>query len=97
MRAEWDHAQKLQESAANCEQIKSEIVQLQRRPQEFTNSKERQEKKMTETKVTRSTPESRTEVDEAPRSSDCFNLDRVAQEHMNEGLEHGHHTNPSLL
>ena len=27
------------------------------------------------------------EVDEAPRPSGCFNLDRVAQEHMNEGLE----------
>ena len=37
--------------------------------------------------VTRSRPESRMEVDEAPRSSGCLNLNRVAQEHMNEGLE----------
>ena len=37
--------------------------------------------------MTRSRPESRLEVDEAPRSSGRFNLDRVAQEHMNEGLE----------
>ena len=27
------------------------------------------------------------EVDEAPRSKGRFNLDRAAQEHMNEGLE----------
>ena len=27
------------------------------------------------------------EIDEAPRTSGCFNLDRVAQEHMREGLE----------
>ena len=27
------------------------------------------------------------EVDEAPRSKGWFNLDRAAQEHMNEGLE----------
>ena len=47
------------------------------------------EKKKTtkEPVVTRSIPESRMEVDEAPRSSGRFNLDRVAQEHMNEGLE----------
>ena len=34
-----------------------------------------------------STPESRMEVDEALRSKGRFNLDRAAQEHMNEGLE----------
>ena len=37
--------------------------------------------------VTGSRPESRMEVDEAPRSKGRFNLDRAAQEHMNEGLE----------
>ena len=37
--------------------------------------------------VTSSRPESRMEVDEAPRSKGQFNLDRMAQEHMNEGLE----------
>ena len=35
----------------------------------------------------RSRDESRMEVDEAPRSSSHFILDRVAQEHMNEGLD----------
>ena len=44
-------------------------------------------KTTTEPVVTRSRPESRMEVDEAPRSSGRFNLDRVAQENMNEGLE----------
>ena len=37
--------------------------------------------------VTGSRPESRMVVDEAPRSKGRFNLDRAAQEHMNEGLE----------
>ena len=36
--------------------------------------------------VTGSRPESRMEVDKAPRSKGWFNLDRAAQEHMNEGL-----------
>ena len=77
----------MQESAANCEQIKSEIERLQRIQQEFANSKERRKKTMTEPIVTRSRPESRKEVDEAPGSSGRFNLDREAQELMNEGLE----------
>ena len=34
-----------------------------------------------------SRPKSRMEVDEAPRSKGRFNLDRAAQEHINEGLE----------
>ena len=37
--------------------------------------------------VTGSRSESRMEVDEAPRPKGRFNLDRAAQEHMNEGLE----------
>ena len=37
--------------------------------------------------MTGSRPESRMEVDEAPRSKGRFNLDRAAQEHMNEGFE----------
>ena len=36
--------------------------------------------------VTGSRPESRMEVDEAPRLKGRFNLDRAAQEHMNEGV-----------
>ena len=37
--------------------------------------------------VTSSRPESRMEVDEAPRARGRFNLDREAREHMSEGLE----------
>ena len=47
VRAERYQAQKLQEKAANCEQIKSEIERLQKRQQEFANSKERKKKTMT--------------------------------------------------
>ena len=43
-------------------------------------------KTTTELLTRRSRLESKMEVDEAPRSSGRFNLDRVAQEHMNEGL-----------
>ena len=59
---------------------------LQRRPPEVASGKERNEKTATEPLTARSRPESRMELDEAPRSSGCFNLDRVAQEHMKEGL-----------
>ena len=47
------------------------------------------EKKKTTTEpvVTRSRPESTMKVDEAPRSSGRFTLERVAQEQMNEVLE----------
>ena len=84
--AEEEQEQRLQESVANCDQIKSELERLQRRQQAVATGKE---KKRTTTGpvVTRSRPESRMEVYEAPRSSDRFNLDRVAQQHMNEGLE----------
>ena len=36
--------------------------------------------------MTRLRPDSRMDVDETPRSAGRFNLDRVAQEQMNEGL-----------
>ena len=87
MRAEREQAQKLQESVANCDQIKSEIERLQRRQQEFASGKERKMKTLTEPLTTRSRPGSRMEVDKAPRSSGRFILDRVAQEHMNKGLD----------
>ena len=83
--AEREQEQRLQEKVTNCDQIKSEIERLQRRQQVVASGKEKK-KTTTEPVVTRSRPESRMEVDEAPRSSGCFNLDRVAQEHMKEGL-----------
>ena len=84
--AEQEQEQRLQESVANCDQIKSEIERLQRRQQAVASGKEKR-RTTTELAVPRSRPESQMEVDEAPRVSGCFNLDRVAQEHMNEGLE----------
>ena len=78
LKAERDQAQNLQESAANCDQIKSEIERLQRKQQELASR--------TELLMTRSTPDSGMEVDETSRSGGRFNLDHVAQEQMNEGL-----------
>ena len=44
-------------------------------------------KTSTEPLTMRSIPDSTMENDEAPRSSGRFNLNRVAQEHKNEGLD----------
>ena len=84
--AEREQEQRLQEIVANCDQIKSEKERLQRRQQVVASGKEKK-KTTTEPVVTRSRPESRMEVDEALRSSGRFNMDRVAQERLNESLE----------
>ena len=86
LRAEYLQGQRVRENEANCEQLKSEMETLQRRQREL----ERQKEKRTRTRepaAAASRPESRMQVDEAPRSSGRLNLDRAAQEHMNEGLE----------
>ena len=84
--AERVQDQRLQESVVNCDQIKSELERLQRRQQAVASGKEKKRTR-NEPAVAISRPESRIEVDEALRAGGCFNLDRVAQEHMNEGLE----------
>ena len=84
--AEREQEQRLQESVANCDQIKSEIERLQRRQQAAASGKEKR-RTTNEQAVARSRPELWMEVDDVPRASGCFNLDRVAQEHKNEGLE----------
>ena len=86
LRAEYLQEQRVRENEANCEQLKSEMKKLQRRQRELARQKEKRTRAR-EPAATASRPESRMEVDEAPRPSGCFNLDRVAQEHMNEGLE----------
>ena len=86
IRAEYQQEQKVRENEANCEQIKSEMEKIQRRQREFARQKEKKTR-TTEPAATGSRPESRMEVDEVPRSSGRFNLDRVDQEHINEGLE----------
>ena len=63
----------MRENAANCEQLKSETRTTETRT--------------TERAVAGSRPESRMDVNEAPRSMRRFNLERAAQEHINEGLE----------
>ena len=84
MRAEQLQAERVRENTANCEQLKSELERIQQRQRELDMQKGARPK---ERVVTGSRPESRMEVDEAPRSKGRFNLDRAAQEHMNEGLE----------
>ena len=86
MRAEYQQEQKVRENEANCEQLESELEKIQRRQREFARQKEKGSR-TTERAVAGSRPESRMEVDEVPGSSGRFNLDRAAQEHINEGLE----------
>ena len=86
LRAEHQQEQRVRENAASCEQLKSELEMIQRRQRELYQQKEK-ETRTTERAVASSRPESRMEVDEAPRSKGRFNLDRSAQEHINEGLE----------
>ena len=84
LKAEHQQEQRVRENAANCEQLKSELERIQQRQRELDMQKGARPK---ERMVTGSRPESRMEVDEAPRLKGRFNLDRAAQEHMNEGLE----------
>ena len=84
LKAEHQQEQKVRENAENCEQLKSELERIQRRQRELDMQKGARPKERT---AAGSRPDSRMEVDEAPRSKGRFNLDRAAQEHMNEGLE----------
>ena len=86
MWAEYQQEQKVPENEANYEQLKSEIEKIQRRQREFARQKEKRTR-TTERAAAWSRPESQMEVDEVPRSSGRFNLDRAAEEHINEGLE----------
>ena len=86
IRAEYQQEQRVRENEANCEQLKSEMEKLQRSQRELARQKEKRTR-TTEPAAKALRPESRMEVDEVPRPSGRFNLDRVAQEHMNEGLE----------
>ena len=84
LKAEHQQEKRVRENAANCEQLKSEFEKIQRRQRELDMQKGARPKERT---AAGSRPESRMEVDEAPRSKGRFNLGRAAQEHMNEGLE----------
>ena len=84
LQAEHQQEQRVRENATNCEQQKSELERIQRRQRELDMQKGARPKERT---AAGSRPETRMEVDEAPRSKGRFNFDRAAQEHMNEGLE----------
>ena len=84
LRAEHQQELRARENAANCEQQKSGMERIQQRQRELDAQKGARPK---ERVVTSSRPESRMEVDEAPRARGRFNLDRAAREHMSEGLE----------
>ena len=86
IRAEYQQEQKVRENEAYCEQLKSEKEKIQTRQREIARQKEKRTT-TTEPAATGSRPESRMKVDEVARPSGRFNLDRAAQEHMNEGLE----------
>ena len=86
LRVEYLQEQRGRENEANCEKLKSEMQKLQRRQRELARQKEKRIQSR-EPAATASRPESQMEVDEAPRPSGRFNLDRAAQEHMIEGLE----------
>ena len=84
LKAESQQEQWVRENSANCKQLKSELEKFQRRQRELDMQKGTRPKERTAAVLR---PESHIEVDEAPRSKGRFNLDRGAQEHMNEGLE----------
>ena len=79
LKAEYQHEQKVRENEANCEQLKSELEKFQRRQREFDRQKEKGTR-TTERAAAGSWPESRMEVDEAPRLTGRFNLDRAGLE-----------------
>ena len=84
LKAENQQELRVRENAANSEQLKSELERIEQRQRELDAQKGARPK---ERVVTSSRPESRMEVDEAPRARGRFNLDREAREHMSEGLE----------
>ena len=83
-KAEHQQELRVRENAANRDQLRSELDRIEQRQRELDAQKGARTK---ERVVTSSRPESRMEVDEAPRARARFNLDREAREHMSEGLE----------
>ena len=79
LKAEYQQEQRVRENEANCKQLKSELEKIQRRQREFDRQKEKGTR-TTERAALASRPESRMEVDEAPRSKGQFNLDRAGLE-----------------
>ena len=82
LKAEHQQEQRVRENAANCEQLKSELRESPAATARARHAKGSQAQGANGRRF-----KSRMEVEEAPRSKGRFNLDRAAQEHMNEGLE----------
>ena len=76
LRAEHQQELRVRENAANCEQLKSEMERIEQRQRELDAQKGARPK---ERVVTSSRPDSRMEVNEAPRARGRFNLDREAR------------------
>ena len=85
--ARLEQTRKLQETAATRDQLQSELEQMQRRKQESENSKECKVRMPIRPLMARSRPELKMEVDETPRATGRFNLNRIAQQQMSEDLE----------
>ena len=88
LKAELEQTHSVQEITASCDQLKSKLERLQRRQQQGVESgKQRKTRTPIEPLMARSRLESKMELDEVPRASGRFNLNRVAQEHMSDNLE----------
>ena len=85
LRAEYQQEHRVRENAAHCEQLKSELEKIQRRQRELDQQKEKETIRRSERLQAQG--RSRLWRYEARRSKGRFNLDRAAQEHINEGLE----------
>ena len=81
-KTEVDQVQKLQQEVATRDKMRSELEQVQKLQQETTKYKERKAKTPSEPMVTHSRQELKMEVDELPRATGPFNLDRVAQKQI---------------
>ena len=69
------------------DQLKFELEQVQKLHQEDVRSRDRRMATPSELLMKRSRSDSRMDVDEAPRATGHFNLEKNAQEKMNEDLE----------
>ena len=81
-------AQQTEETYLELSNLKRELERAQREKNKANLDRDSAKLERNQANLKASSrPESRMELDEAPRSMGLFNLDRAAQEHLNEGLE----------
>ena len=85
--SEHEQVENLQQAAVARDRLNIELVQLQRLQQDNEKSSKRKVKTSSELLMNRSKPEPKREVDENPRVTGHFNLDRKAQEQKSEDVE----------